>query len=205
MGGNRGAEFNGELKIAGNSNVAEECEWVLCKPWKSFGSEARFAYAKRDAGLSSSSTRSIGGSRIPVSSSDADSADLGSDSGSGTGTDCNRASVSRAGTGIRFGSGSNPIFSSSPSVFGGTNRRAGGISTHVWLPRNSNDCSADPTSSPALNLTVVTGRKRNALPRIHCRFRSEQYLHFSESRILTHLMCRSRHALQPLRCLILLF
>jgi hypothetical protein len=60
-----------------------------------------------------------------------------------------------------------------------------GISTHVSLPRNSRDCSAEPTSSPALNLTAVTGRKRKALPLTQGRFRSVQYLHFSQSRIFT--------------------
>ena len=60
-----------------------------------------------------------------------------------------------------------------------------GMSTHVWLPLNSNDCSAEPTSSPALNLTAVTGRKRNAFPLMQALFRSVQYLHFSESRSFT--------------------
>ena len=57
--------------------------------------------------------------------------------------------------------------------------------THVSLPRNSRLCSAEPTSSPALNLTAVTGRKRKAFPLMHDRFRSEQYLHLSESRSFT--------------------
>jgi hypothetical protein len=60
-----------------------------------------------------------------------------------------------------------------------------GISTHCCPTRNSRDCSAEPISSPALNLTAVTGRKRKALPRIQGFLRSVQYLHFSESRNFT--------------------
>lgn len=40
-------------------------------------------------------------------------------------------------------------------------------------------------SSPALNFTALTGRKRNALPLMQGLFRSVQYLHLSVSRSLT--------------------
>jgi hypothetical protein len=60
-----------------------------------------------------------------------------------------------------------------------------GIFTHCCPNWNSRDCSAEPMSSPALNLTAVTGRKRKALPRMHGFLRSVQYLHFSESRNFT--------------------
>jgi hypothetical protein len=83
-------------------------------------------------------------------------------------------------------SGSASYSSSSPlSLLGSTKCNDRGISTHRCPTWNSSDCSADPMSSPALNLTAVTGRKRNALPRIHGFLRSVQYLHFSESRNLT--------------------
>jgi hypothetical protein len=60
-----------------------------------------------------------------------------------------------------------------------------GISTHFCPIRNSRLCSAEPISSPALNLTAFTGRKRNALPLTQGFLRSVQYLHFSESRNFT--------------------
>jgi hypothetical protein len=79
-----------------------------------------------------------------------------------------------------------PLFISYSSWVGhGAYAHDRGISTHRCPTWNSSDCSADPMSSPALNLTAVTGRKRNALPRIHGFLRSVQYLHFSESRNLT--------------------
>lgn len=67
------------------------------------------------------------------------------------------------------------------------------MSTHVCPTPNSRDCSAEPMSSPALNLTALTGLKRNALPRMHAFFLSVQYLHFSLSRNLTPVEVLAQH------------
>lgn len=68
-----------------------------------------------------------------------------------------------------------------------------GTLTHVWLAPNSRLCSAEPISSPALNLTALTGRKRKALPLMQDLLRSVQYLHLSESCNLTPTCREAQH------------